>query len=106
MSSASNPTPQGSGVWLPMALADRLFACYYGRGPRHASAQEPTEEEPETPTAPPSPPVDFNPATATPSPIDLTRLRAAVGAPAGFKPRGVAAQTYPSGTKPPEGTPS
>jgi hypothetical protein len=104
MNPSSNPSPQGSGVWLPMALADRLFSCYYGRGPRHASAQEePLAEEIETP---PSPPVDFNPATAAPSPIDLTRLRAAVGAPAGFKPRGIAAQTYPSGTKPPEGTTS
>lgn len=48
------PAAQPS-VTIPMVLADKLFACYYGAGPRHPTspgAHQPTS----TPTNPPPTP--------------------------------------------------
>lgn len=45
------PTSPGPVVTLPMALADKLFACYYGGGPRHPGA--PNQSAPTVPAATP-----------------------------------------------------
>jgi hypothetical protein len=49
----TDPVPTTTGVWLPMALADRLLACYYGGAPRHPSARE---VSPPAPVAAPTEP--------------------------------------------------
>ena len=48
-------------VTIPMALADKLFACYYGSGPRHHTS--PTQSSPPIPTAPPPTPDEEQAAT-------------------------------------------
>lgn len=47
------PAAQPS-VTIPMALADRLFACYYGTGPRHPTS--PGERPLPSTTVPANPP--------------------------------------------------
>jgi hypothetical protein len=51
-----DPTISSNGVWLPLPLANALFLCYYGSGPRHPSSigrESPPPAEDEAPEIPP-----------------------------------------------------
>lgn len=95
----------GDGVWIPMPLAIRLFACYFGDGPRLLPNPR---VEGSTPSAPPPTPIAPVPAmpSASHSEVIAPIMVDPRSSPRGWKPRGVAARTYPSGdnTSPPPST--
>ena len=107
--SENNPTPSDSGVWVPMVLANRLFACYYGDGPRHHGRPDsppPAAVEP-SPVVPSAgePRVDRTVrATGTRFgvPSDISTMR-------GFTPKGIYTKIAPpvsnplSPPRPPDG---
>lgn len=86
------PAPRTHTVTLPSWMAERLFACYYGAGPRFHEDQ-PMARIAEPPTdAPPQAPVRVDPPTI---PANLQSMPPTItGLVGGGKliPRGVAAR--------------
>ena len=49
MNTPISPSPSPVGVWIPLPLAERLFDCYYGGGPRHLDRHARPIPEPVSP---------------------------------------------------------
>jgi hypothetical protein len=83
---SSSPPPSPSGyVQIPQSLADRLFSCYYGTGPRKGQSQASVAVE--LGTAPPAAVTEPEGELAAPKGVLHTDLL-----PRGFVPRGYAAR--------------
>lgn len=81
--------PRPPSVVLPVHLAEKLFACYYGSGPRHNQSPEAAvreiASEPATEPTPPHVPTRLEGDMFTGQPTLLSQN------PPGFIPRGAAA---------------
>jgi len=91
---ASEPQPRRPVVVLPQALAERLFRCYYGQGPRCGQAPAAVAEE----LAGPTPPLSED-ASRLEGALPLTTHPFLANEPRGYIPRGVNARTAPSSPK-------
>lgn len=83
-SDAPLPSPSGY-VQIPQALADRLFSCYYGTGPR--KGQSASSLATELGTVPPAATTEPEGELAAPKGVLQTDLL-----PRGYVPRGFAAR--------------
>jgi len=91
----------GDGMWIPMPLAMKLLECYFGGGPRSATAPDPSTPPAHVTPIAPVPPTEFVPVPTTSNPALVDAVRNPYR---GWKPRGVAAKPYAMGEPPPEGT--
>jgi hypothetical protein len=87
-SDSPHPSAPSGYVQIPQALADRLFSCYYGTGPR--KGQSAASLATELGTAPPAAISQPEGELAAPKQVLHTDLM-----PRGFVPRGFAARPAP-----------